>query len=124
MQAIADNTNGLANMVSIRSRLVQTILLKANTMNNDQLELTNTVANDEKIIALPMGSAMPRPETLSFNIVNKFLKDGSGKSMVQPTVRGSLITCTYMLHVYINFEGCCVAGPEIKFPIALYAPEF
>jgi len=82
MQAIADNTNGLANMVSIRSRLVQTILLKANTMNNDQLQLANTVANDEKVIALPMGSAMPRPETLSFNIINKFLKDGSGKSMV------------------------------------------
>jgi hypothetical protein len=124
MNAIADNTNSVAKMVSIRASLRQHISIQANKEGVDNFVINNEVASSEQFIQLQSGQVMKESVRLAFTIANKFMKDAKGTDMVQPTVNGTIVKCTYMISVYINFEGCCVMGPEIKFPIALYAPEF
>jgi len=121
---MADNSQSEVGVNGLEAKLYQYITLRAGSFQRLFCEI---VGGQRQEILLPKGTKMTEPAKMSVTASKnpyRFACKGYGENVMNhATMKGRLIECSYNVVMNPTYDGCCVSGGEIRFPINLYAPQ-
>ena len=120
---MADNTQSTAGINGLSARLTQRITLRT---KDHQASFCHDVGSQFSPVVMPPGTKMTAPVQMQVKAVTNpykyACKNYGADVMNHATIKGKLIECSYTVNVAPTYEGCCVSGGGISFPINLYSP--
>lgn len=116
-----DNTICTVDIKNFVVSLIQHVTFKAR--NGKSSDFTRTVRSSDFPGIARHSSNRGNPQLMSLRLEESGSEAGK---LIQPNVRGIMITCNYELEIRPIFDApcsCCSNTPVVKVPLYIYAPE-